>query len=131
MRLSPSRVENYFTCPFSYFCSAGLGLRARKKVEFSPLQSGTVIHYVLEKMVSRHQGKGLGQLNPAQMQEEVSRVLQEYLESRVEQKELLTKRFQYLLGHLTDLLTRLLLQIGRELSQSEFVPYGLDRKSVV
>ncbi len=126
MRLSPSRVENYFTCPFSYFCSAGLGLRARKKVEFSPLQSGTVIHYVLEKMVSRHQGKGLGQLNPAQMQEEVSRVLQEYLESRVEQKELLTKRFQYLLGHLTDLLTRLLLQIGRELSQSEFVPYGFE-----
>lgn len=122
MRLSPSRVERYFTCPFSYFCSGGLNLQARRKVEISPMQSGTVIHFVLEKMVSHHGGKGLGELSWEQLKEEVEQLLKEFLQERVSRTEALSKRFHYLFERLSITLTRLLRQLAQEFEQSEFEP---------
>lgn len=126
MKLSPSRVENYFLCPFSYFCAGGLNLRARKKVEFSPLQSGTIIHYILEQAVSKHGGKGLGMLSESEIRGEVKLLLEEYLQDRITQQEALTKRFQYLFARLTNTLTRLLIHLSKEFAQSEFEPIGFE-----
>ena len=122
MRLSPSRVERYFTCPFAYFCSGGLNLQPRRKVEISPMQSGTIIHFVLERMVSTHPGKGLGELSWEQMQQEVETLLREYLAERVSRTEALSKRFHYLFERLSITLTRLLRQLAQEFAQSEFEP---------
>nr|CRY93926.1 hypothetical protein [uncultured prokaryote] len=122
LRLSPSRVERYFTCPFAYFCSGGLNLQPRRKVEISPLQSGTMIHFVLERMVSAHRGKGLGELSWEQMQQEVEALLHEYLAERVSRTETLSKRFHYLFERLSITLTRLLRQLAQEFAQSQFEP---------
>lgn len=122
MRLSPSRVERYFTCPFAYFCSGGLNLQARRKVEISPMQSGTIIHFVLERMVRTHGGKGLGELQPQQMQQEVQQLLHEFLSDRVSRTEALSRRFHYLFERLSITLTRLLMQLAREFAQSDFEP---------
>ncbi|MEG1779032.1 MAG: 3'-5' exonuclease, partial [Oscillospiraceae bacterium] len=40
MKLSPSRIEEYYKCPFSLFCNLGLKLKPIRRVEFSPLESG-------------------------------------------------------------------------------------------
>ncbi len=122
MRLSPSRVERYFTCPFAYFCSGGLNLQARRKVEISPMQSGTIIHFVMERMVRTHGGKGLQELSWEQMQQEVESLLREFLEQRVSRSEALSKRFHYLFERLSITLTRLLRQLAKEFAQSEFEP---------
>lgn len=122
MRLSPSRVERYFTCPFAYFCSGGLNLQARCKVEISPMQSGTIIHFVLERMVSAHGGKGLGELSWDETEQEVRQLLHQFLEDRVSRSESLSKRFHYLFERLSITLTRLLRQLAAEFAQSEFEP---------
>ena len=122
MRLSPSRVERYFTCPFAYFCAGGLNLQPRRKVEISPMQSGTIIHFVLQRMVSAHGGKGLGELSQEQMQQQVQQLLHEFLAERVSRAEALSKRFHYLFERLSITLTRLLMQLAREFAQSEFEP---------
>ena len=122
MRLSPSRVERYFTCPFAYFCAGGLNLQPRRKVEISPMQSGTIIHFVLQRMVSAHGGKGLGELSQEQMQQQVQQLLHEFLAERVSRAEALSKRFHYLFERLSITLTRLLMQLAREFVQSEFEP---------
>lgn len=122
MKLSPSRVERYFTCPFSYFCSGGLNLQPRRKVEISPMQSGTVIHFVLEKMVSKHGGKGLSALSHQEIQQEIEQRLKEFLSDRVSRSEALSKRFHYLFERLSITLTRLVHQLAQEFQQSEFEP---------
>ena len=40
MRLSPSQVERYFSCPFAYFCRYGLGIRTPVRAELNPLARG-------------------------------------------------------------------------------------------
>lgn len=126
MRLSPSRVDTYFQCPFAYFCQSGLGLRPRRKVEFSPTQSGTVIHHVLERMVSRHGGRGLAQVEEEQLRREVAELLEEFLKERVPSKEVLTQRFQYLMGRLVRSLVHLLQRLGEEFAQSRYEPCAFE-----
>lgn len=126
MRLSPSRVERYYRCPFSYFASDGLGLKKRGKVEFSPLESGSVIHNVLQVVVQRHGGKGLAALSEEQLAREVEEVISGYLAERVEGAEQLPARFQYLFKRLTGTLVRLLRRLGEEFAQSEFEPVAFE-----
>lgn len=52
MYVSASRVETYYKCPFEYFCKFGLNAKPRKTAELDPAQSGTVIHFVLEHVLS-------------------------------------------------------------------------------
>lgn len=50
--LSPSKLESYFKCPFSFFCSYGLKLRAPDRIDFSPVNKGLITHDLLEKIMS-------------------------------------------------------------------------------
>ena len=60
MRLSPSRVEKFYQCPFQYFCQYGLGAQPRRQAKIDSLEYGTMIHYVLEKVLrSREEEFGL------------------------------------------------------------------------
>lgn len=126
VRLTPSRVERYYRCPFSYFAAEGLVLRKRRKVEFTPLESGSVIHNVLQVMVQRHGGKGLALLSREQLQREVRAVIEDYIAQRVENLESLPRRFKYLFTRLTGMLARLLAHIGQEFAQSAFEPVAFE-----
>lgn len=47
--LSPTQINQYNSCAFSYFLRFGLGLKSKENMEFSNLQNGNFIHYILEK----------------------------------------------------------------------------------
>lgn len=51
MRLSPSALEKYFSCPFSFFCQYGLKLSPAGKMELNSLNVGNAIHNFLEKLL--------------------------------------------------------------------------------
>jgi len=126
MRFSPSRVERYYRCPFSYFAADGLALKKRRKVEFTPLESGSVVHNVLQVMAQRHGGKGLAALNMEQLTDEVREVITDYLAQRVNDQEALPARFKYLFTRLAGTLARLLAHLGREFAQSAFEPVAFE-----
>lgn len=48
LRLSASRSDTYFSCPYKYFVRYGLGLNPLEKAEFSPVNTGTIIHDSLD-----------------------------------------------------------------------------------
>ncbi|MCL2856614.1 MAG: PD-(D/E)XK nuclease family protein [Oscillospiraceae bacterium] len=123
--LSPSRVERYHRCAFSYFARDGLRLRRRERVEFNPLEAGSVLHHVLQVMTQRY-GKALFQLPSRQLKEEVRQIIEGYLSERVEQMQALPNRFRYLFERLSDTLVRLLRRLGEEFSQSEYVPVAFE-----
>ena len=48
---SPTKLDNYFKCPFMYFCNYGLHLSSSKKMDMDSLNKGLIIHDVLEKAI--------------------------------------------------------------------------------
>jgi ATP-dependent helicase/nuclease subunit B len=125
MRLSPTRIEQYYNCPFSYFARRGLRLRPRRKAELSPMEAGTMLHHILEKMVSRH-GAKLAEIGEDRLRGEVAVLVQEYLEQRVKDKDDLSERLLYSFFRMQEWLVGVLLHLGAEFAQSEFVPVAFE-----
>ena len=53
MEMSPSRLERYVNCPFSYFCSYVLRLKEPLSGEFKSNDVGIFIHKILEDLVPK------------------------------------------------------------------------------
>ncbi|MEG1849591.1 MAG: PD-(D/E)XK nuclease family protein, partial [Oscillospiraceae bacterium] len=126
MRLSPSRLERYYSCPFSYFAQSGLRLRPRRKAELSPLETGTLVHRVLEQMVSQHGGKGLAALDDAAIQQEIDAMTRQYLSERLPDPGAITKRLEHSFRRVGEWLFELVRRLGEEFSQSRFEPIAFE-----
>ena len=124
--LSPTRIENYENCPFSYFLKAGLSLKERKKAELSPLSAGSLLHFVLQQIVSLRGGKGLALLPDKELRNDISSVLKEYMNSVFGSAENKSARFLYLFDRISGFLFRLLRRLGEEFGASEFEPYAFE-----
>lgn len=53
MHLSPSRVEDFYSCGYLYFCKNGLKLKERRKQGIDSLEYGSLVHYVMEKFLKQ------------------------------------------------------------------------------
>ena len=95
MNISPSRAETYYRCPFSYYCRYGLKLQENKSATFDPLQKGTVIHFVLEQLLSEFSAQELSELDPDERYEKIRGYLDSYLERFLDRSQR-SKRFLYL-----------------------------------
>lgn len=126
LRFSPTKLDTYERCPFSYFIKSGLVLRERQKAELSPLSSGTLIHYVLQMLIPRYKGKGIAALSDEELREAVDEVLKEYLDTVMDSEKGKTARFMYLFRRTAGFLFRLLRRLGEEFADSEFEPYAFE-----
>lgn len=126
IRISPSRIEKFYNCPFLYFCQCGLNLIPRRKVEFNPIESGSLIHTVLEQMVKKYGGAGLSNIETKVIEKEVFNIIQAYLSERITDLASMPARFQYLHNQLIKTLVRLLQRLGEEFSQSQFEPVAFE-----
>lgn len=80
IRISPSAAENYFRCPFRYFCRNGLGAGAPYSAEIDSRHRGTVVHYVLEQMISSRGSAAFSRLTPDERRSETEYWLNKYLD---------------------------------------------------
>ncbi len=122
MRLSPTTVNKYFSCPFSYFCYSGLGLRSRRRADFSAIEAGNLLHHLLKVMIERHGGKGLCELSLPKMEEESRQIVEDYLSSIPGGSQQLQERSRSLFRNLAHRATFILKQLADEFAQSEFEP---------
>lgn len=126
MRLSPTRLEQYYRCPYAYFAQNGLGVHAMQKAELSPVQTGTLVHRVLERIVSRYGGASLHTLPEQTLRDEIGRETEAYLSEVVADVGAVPKRllagFERVGGWLYELLRRL----GEEFSRSLFEPAAFE-----
>ena len=128
MYLSASRIENYYNCAFSYFCKFGLNARPRKKAEMDPMQTGTVIHYVLEQIIKENSGKGLSALSVTQIKVAINKHLQEFLDTKMGNSQQFTARFKYLFMRLSKMLLSVVLRLQQEFQQCDFEPVAFELK---
>mgnify|MGYP000017345501 FL=1 len=125
MRLSPTQVERYYRCAFAYFARDGLKIKPRRRVQFDPLESGSLVHHVLQVMVQQH-GEKLFTLSKSQMEAQVREIIDEYLAERILQQDALPQRFSQLFRRLTASIARLLRHLGEEMAQSQYRPVAFE-----
>ena len=126
MYLSASRIDDYYNCAFRYFCKFGLGARPRLKAQLDPMQTGTVIHYVLENII-RDKGKdGLSSLSSPEIRILVNQYLDYYLNNLMGDAEHFTPRFKYQFMRLSKMLVSVVERLKAEFLQSDFEPKAFE-----
>lgn len=126
MYLSVSKIEDYYKCAFRYYCKFGLNARPRIKAEMNPMETGSVIHYVLECIVRDHGSKGLIELNSRQITSEVKKYLKQYLESKMGDYSEFTVRFKYRFMYLSKLISCVVLRLREEFENCDFEPKAFE-----
>lgn len=126
MYLSPSRLENYYQCPFQYFCRYGMDARERRPAKIDALEYGTLIHYLLEMMLRTHKGDELIRMDETALRTAVHQWLDVYLNERLGGAEGKSERFLALYARFETVAVRLLRYIAQELTQSRFVPAAFE-----
>lgn len=128
MYLSASKIEEYFKCSFKYFCKFGLGAKPRAKAEMDAMQTGTVIHYVLEQIVKHCTSKGIAELSDSEITILVNEYLTDFLQNKMGNSEDFTVRFKYQFMRLSKMLISVVLRLKEEFSQSDFEAKAFELK---
>ena len=124
MLLSPTRLEQYYRCRFSYFLQYELHIRPRKKAELSPLESGSLIHYILENAM-RRAGARFPTMDKEELAALAGAIADDYVAQNMPQA---SARFAYLIGRLKRSVTNLLYYLQEEQAQSSFHPVAYEQE---
>ena len=123
LTLSPTRVEQYYRCRFSYFLQYVLHIRPRRRAELSPLESGSLVHYILEHALRRAGARFAG-LTKEELTALADGIADEYVRQNMPAA---GARFAHLIGRLKRSVANLLLYLQSEQSQSSFRPVALEQ----
>lgn len=128
MYISASKVEDYFNCAFRYFCKFGLGAKPREKAQMNAMETGTVIHFVLEKIISEVGSRELSEKSNLEIKVLVDKYLEEYFSSNMGSTEDFSTRFRYQFMRLSKMLNSVVLRLKDEFSQSLFEAKAFELK---
>lgn len=126
MYMSASRTEVYHKCPFEYFCKYGLNAQPRKTAELDPMQKGTAIHYILEKLISDCGSDELCKMEKSERDSRVIAVLEEYLKDNLTSGEDMGDRFEYLFRQLGLTVCEVVDRLVAEFKVSDFIPVAFE-----
>ena len=122
IRLSASRLEDYELCPFKYFMKHEMRVQPRKLARLDPAQSGTLVHYVLENILSEYKGRAFLEMPREKLFERVNELLNQYIETRMGGTADKSKRFNYLYSRTLKVLTAIIDRLLCEFDDSDFEP---------
>lgn len=126
IQLSASKTEGYYKCPFSYFCKFGLHLNPLKKAELDVAQSGTVIHYCLEILLSENDRDTLSQMSDDALREKIADAMARYTAENMGGSAGKSARLTYLLERLQASVLDVVKRIISEFAVSAFVPVAFE-----
>jgi len=137
LSISATRLENYNKCPFNYFCQFGLNLKPTKTVEISPLSRGTIVHFCLEKIMSKVEENGKKSYNTEftkfseeDLKDKIRKLLTDFQKNELGGDFGKTSRFNALFESLNDMILEVVKNIQEEFKENEFKPsdFELDLK---
>lgn len=120
MLLSASRIEEYYNCPYRYFCKFGLGAQPRQKAEINPMARGTLIHYVLEKLLSEVGTKQLPDYDRKQIADLVDGYIEQYFCEEMGNPADMPSRFRYNFRRLSKMLIDVVCRLASEFADCDF-----------
>lgn len=127
-RISPSRLETYYTCPFRYFCKYGLKAEPRRRAELTSAQNGLAVHYVLQRIFDDLGSKGLAESDSVARDKLIAKYLDEYRAVFLPSLSDMSERMQYIVGTYAESIRNILDRLADEFSGSEFVTCDTELK---
>ncbi len=127
LSMSPSKFDTFNRCRFMYFCRYGLRAQSLQPAEFNAMQRGTVVHYVLQRVVEEH-GKGLSQFDHNGICDLVNQYIQEYLDNVAGYNDIETPYLKYLISTIKRTLIYVVERLALEFEQSDFEPIKCELK---
>ena len=124
IEVSPSNLESYISCHFGYYCNKILGLRADETASFNFANSGTFIHYILEKFMPEviEENGSIKKLDDAEIKRMVTKYTDDYTEKMFSPKHAPSKRLLHHFSRLRKLATLIVNDLYKEVCQSRFTP---------
>ena len=122
--LSPSRVEDFYRCPFQFFCKQGLKLYPRRQVGYDPLSRGNLVHEILCKVLAQIRSKE--DLTPQRLQQLAEECVQLYLEQHLPKGSLDNPRLRAQLARAGEGVKSMLLQLAKQIQHSKFFPAAFE-----
>lgn len=123
--LSATKIETFNTCRFMHFCRYSLGLNPIRQVNFDALTRGNIVHYCLEKFVSRH-FDDIGTLSEYLIKTETDALCSEYLSEKNIDIDNLDERFNYMLNILKQTAFFVGVALNKEFAQSQYNPVSCE-----
>lgn len=121
MFLSASRVEEFYKCPFRYFCRYGLKVSPLKKAQIDVALSGTIIHKCLEKLIEKF-GRNIANIPLSQRRNEIRKILEDFAEKEMDSNSGQTAKFIYNYNYHIEIVSRLVDRLIEEFEFSDFEP---------
>ena len=130
LRGSVTSFEDYERCHYAYFLRYGLGLQEREEYSFEIKDFGTIIHSALEHISAEIIKNKMSFSNISD--EDRAQLVKKGMEAAIDEnaKSLLTdtKRSEYLIKRMTDIIDRSVWTIGKHLESGLFKPDMLEAK---
>lgn len=127
LSLSASKTEDYYLCPFKYFCRYGLKAYPRKRASMDAGMYGSAVHFILEKLMMNEDHEQLKQADQSTLTTMVDRYTEEYLQEIGGDAER-TERFMVQLMIIKRNLAILLKRLINEMKAGSFVPTDFELK---
>ena len=126
LRVTASRVDAFYQCPYAYFLRYGLRAKERRRAAFDAPEMGTFLHYVLEHTLAelRTQDRGVPDADTAHAI--ANKWTQTYVETVLGGLEQHTARFRHLFRRLVRMLDEILDNLLEELACSDFEPIDFE-----
>lgn len=121
--LSPTRIERYQTCKFAYFLEYVMRIKLRKKAELSPLESGSLVHYVLENVLTELK-EGFVNADKNTLSQLCDKLVAQYIAEKMPDA---TLRFEKIIARIKDSVLSLLKYMQLEQAQSSFKPAAFEQ----
>lgn len=119
LKISSSQIEQFFNCPFAYFCKYILNIKPKPQTTLKKINLGSAFHFVLEKLVSNKQ---FLTLTENQITSYIKKYLKQFLNDNLKNSIQATKTFQQNFKKNTEMLTISATNIQKELITSNFTP---------
>lgn len=127
LNVSASRIDKYYSCKFAYFLQYGLKLKARKSASLDAPESGTFMHYILERATREADKKGgFSFVSNSELSEMAKKYTKEYADTKLGGLDDKSGRFKYLFMRLSSDAERVLINMADELRGSKFSPLDFE-----
>lgn len=126
LTLSPTGIEDFYSCPFQYFCSHCLRLYAPEKNAFSNLNVGNYAHFCMEQILRKYDIKQFVSLTSSQLLEEIRMLSEQFSANNFSDALRRDSRFRlnYRMSGMG--LLKVLRQMQQEMQSGEFVPVSFE-----
>lgn len=125
LKLSATKFDTFKRCQFSYFCRYGLGAKKLQPAQFDVMQRGTVVHFVLERLITEY-GDKISTLTNEELDNLTDRYIELYLDTVSGYRSSENEYNRFLVSRISRSLKEVVHHIAKELSQSDFKPVACE-----